>query len=222
MDFRRRRTVIDDSSTLTNGIVAYYNFEEAAGDLLDQVGSNDGTITGTAYEQAGVVNYGYVFDTDGNDLITMGDVADFDLAQLSVSIWIKTVYDYDIFNNWASGNGWWIRMTSAGKLQWLIGTSPYPDVYSNASLRDNAWHHVVCTYDESIMKLYIDNVLQDDTASSSVTITYTGTTSFIGDRTGGTNFEGSMDELGVWNRALTQAEVTELYNGGSGATYPFT
>jgi hypothetical protein len=35
------------------------------------------------------------------------------------------------------------------------------------------------------------------------------------------SFNGQLDEVGVWNRALSQADVTKLYNGGAGLTYPF-
>ena len=35
-------------------------------------------------------------------------------------------------------------------------------------------------------------------------------------------FDGMMDEIGVWSRALTATEVTELYNSGNGLAYPFS
>ena len=33
--------------------------------------------------------------------------------------------------------------------------------------------------------------------------------------------DGSVDELGLWNRVLTSGEMTNLWNGGAGLTYPF-
>jgi hypothetical protein len=38
----------------------------------------------------------------------------------------------------------------------------------------------------------------------------------------GGSFNGSIDEVGIWSRALTSSEVTSLYNSGSGRQYPFT
>ena len=45
----------------------------------------------------------------------------------------------------------------------------------------------------------------------------------IGSRSSGAwnEFEGEIDELGIWSRVLTADEVTELWNGGAGITYPF-
>jgi hypothetical protein len=38
---------------------------------------------------------------------------------------------------------------------------------------------------------------------------------------GGQNFLGEIDEVGIWSRALTSGEISDLYNSGSGLSYPF-
>ena len=38
----------------------------------------------------------------------------------------------------------------------------------------------------------------------------------------GRSFKGTIDELGIWNRALTDADVSKLYNNGNGLSYPFS
>jgi hypothetical protein len=43
----------------------------------------------------------------------------------------------------------------------------------------------------------------------------------VNDFTNALFFDGTIDEVGIWNRSLSSSEVSELYNGGSGASYPF-
>ena len=43
----------------------------------------------------------------------------------------------------------------------------------------------------------------------------------LGTTTSPEEFDGIMDEVGIWNRVLSDSEITELYNGGAGLTYPF-
>ena len=75
-----------------------------------------------------------------------------------------------------------------------------------------AWMHLVGTYSNTKMKLYRDGVLIDST-------TFTGTGSsavnqplWIGRGPSGNYYAGVFDDIGIWNRSLTQAEVTALYN----------
>jgi Concanavalin A-like lectin/glucanases superfamily/Secretion system C-terminal sorting domain len=76
----------------------------------------------------------------------------------------------------------------------------------------NQWDHYVATYDAGIMKLYRNGVYQ-----STGTFTHTGTTSAnlplsIGrGLASGTNYVGDIDDIAIWNRALSQSEITNLY-----------
>ncbi len=75
-----------------------------------------------------------------------------------------------------------------------------------------AWMHVVATYNNGVMNLYRDGMLQ-----SSTNFTYTGTTAanmgfYVGRGFAGGYYAGLLDDVGVWTRALTQLEITALYN----------
>jgi len=71
--------------------------------------------------------------------------------------------------------------------------------------------------------LYIDDVTQSGTTAATFggfgPSTYTGIRS---DDVATTEWDGVIDELGIWDRVLSASEVTELYNSGSGFQYPFT
>jgi hypothetical protein len=72
------------------------------------------------------------------------------------------------------------------------------------------------------MELFVDGVSQGTIVAGSSLASGAGFG--VGNSTivGGGLYNGSIDEAGVWSRALSQADVTELYNGGAGLTYPFT
>lgn len=81
---------------------------------------------------------------------------------------------------------------------------------------DGAWHHVVGTYDRKAVRFYLDGAEVGTGTPASFPIgynTFTARDMYIGDYDGGLqcgnqgNFAGSIDDVRVWNRALTPAEV---------------
>ena len=89
---------------------------------------------------------------------------------------------------------------------------------SNTNITDSNWHYLALTKDGSSWKWYLDG--RPDGTSSWAWINDIVTTDWsIGGRliTGSlTPFYGNIDEVAVWNRALTDSEVQTLWNGGSG------
>jgi hypothetical protein len=94
-----------------------------------------------------------------------------------------------------------------------------PNVFTAGS-----WHLVLFWYDSS------DGSVNASINNGTVT-TLTGATGNIERSTPLTvgyrleaslTYDGLIDEIGIWDRVLTPAERTQLYNGGAGITYPFT
>jgi hypothetical protein len=85
---------------------------------------------------------------------------------------------------------------------------------------DGTFHHAVGTADGSTIKIYIDGSFKqgntDDLGEVAVSDMAIGS---VGDALAQSGTQ--IDEVGVWNRALSQAEITSLYNAGAGKTYPF-
>lgn len=87
-------------------------------------------------------------------------------------------------------------------------------VNSNTNINDNIWHNVIGTYDNSTssMKIYIDGVLK-----GSITGTFNTSNSnlYIGERnleTGLQKMDGILDDIGIWNRALSTQEISNMFN----------
>src|SRR5205085_385302 len=98
-------------------------------------------------------------------------------------------------------------------------------IAENITLTYGAWYHLVLTYDGINVTGWINGVSQGSYPSSgngdpnqSVCSGFT----ILNYVCGINNFtQGKVDEVGVWNRALSAAEVSDLYNGGVGKTIPF-
>ena len=92
---------------------------------------------------------------------------------------------------------------------------------TSAPISRAEWHHVVFQWDTTTQKskLYVDGVFVGEESIAAF--------GPISDRlswaagVNGYGFNGRIDEIGVWNRVLNDAEITQLYNGGAGKAYPF-
>lgn len=202
-----------------------YTVEFAGNGLHDQIWDNRNTI----FSAVGVSN-SYATAFDGvNDYVDFGNNYTFEHSQaFSIGFWVKpnniaatrcliskcsndaNVYGYNLQHLITTGRIQ-IQMRSSG------GTFPVHSFTS--ALTPGVWQHVVFTYSGnsniSGARCYVDTVVGDTPASSALSGTFANTASFIvGARNTAFPFSGHIDEVSVWNKALSQAEVNELYNSG--------
>lgn len=87
-----------------------------------------------------------------------------------------------------------------------------------ASIGTGAWYHVVLTRDAAgVANIYINGALSGDADQDSGTPTVGEGNLFIGNDSGGDNtFDGPIDDVRIYDAELTAAQVSLLYNGGSG------
>ena len=77
------------------------------------------------------------------------------------------------------------------------------------------WYHVVGTISSDKIKLYVDGQ-QISESDKTFNFSESYDTYFVGSQYQDTPFNGQVDAVGIWNRALSGAEVAELYNNGTG------
>ncbi len=213
----------------TNGLVGLWSFngDDIAGTTAyDRSGQgNNGTLTNGPVKTDGKVGQALSFDgTD--DYVNVGTTSTaFDFAtNLSGSAWIKTSSNSETVVAY-NGNSAIVHMSvgsttsggTANKFVMVLRTnSGSSSVFnSNTTVNDNVWHHIAFTRNTSTQKvgLYVDGVLDSE---SSYTDTDTINTSGGGHRigfytTGAYPFSGAIDEVRVYNRALTTSEIQSLY-----------
>ena len=95
----------------------------------------------------------------------------------------------------------------------LDGTEHY--VFSDVPVNDGIWHLGVGTFDGTNTKVFLDAVLQESANHSGQTPNNNTYPLYIGQYGPGfTTYEGDVDEVRIWNRALSQQEITDLYLHG--------
>lgn len=160
-----------------------------------------------------------------NDVISVTSTQSLKLSKFSVAAWFKTTSNFGSeasivnkggFGTDSSGNNmnYGIWMTSSEKVEGGFETSSGSNRYavSSSSFNDEKWHHGVVTFDGSIVRLYVDGV-QVGTRTTASTPEMSGNHPLkIGanSRSISNLFTGSIDEVGVWNRALTTLEIANL------------
>ncbi len=224
-------------SPLSNGLVGYWKFDEGTGSsATDWSGSgNTGTWNGTLGSQWINGKFGTAGVFNGtNNYVNNGTSTTAEPTTITLSAWIKTTSAgttstantiFDKTRGASNGSAYLfdvggdIGVGHAGKLEFaMFNGSAWTAVYSNLSVNDGIWHHVVATYDLQNMKLYVDGKL-DNTLATTMAIPYNGTQSlYIGayNNAGTCFYNGSIDEARVYKRAMTSAEVTQLYNFAPG------
>jgi len=225
------------SSTLLDGLKAYYKLDEASGNAIDSHGDNDGTNNGATQGATGKIGNCYDFEADEDDYVDMGNTADLSAptGAGSISCWVKI----ESYVNYASvvskinfntdRNGY-IFFIHVGYARGGGGSATANDYTADGAAVDlsslSTWYHVVFTWDvvPGEMKVYINNGAADLTDSGLAITFVTNVNNFrLGYSVGpyGDVIDGLLDEVGIWSRALTSSEVAELYNSGNGKTYPF-
>lgn len=217
---------------LTTSLVSYYKLDESSGNADDAVSTNDLTNANVTYG-TGKINNGAISDSD-TDRLYIADNASLSITRaLSISTWVK--FDsVPTSTNYAVLAG---KYTGAGNQRsyqlYLYGDGNlYFDVSSNGSTASSTpyawtpttgvWYHVSATYTPSTsVIIYINGTSVVTNTTSIPASIYDSTAEFhlLGDNTKGGRM--TQDEVGIWSRALSSTEVSELYNSGNGKTYPF-
>lgn len=163
-----------------------------------------------------------------DEYVTMGNVLGFERTDsFSISFWVKhSGASWVIVNKMQTGGSWTgyeVYSSSAGQIYFtLISalTSNQLEVQTTGlSLNDGQWHHIIATYAgtsaPSGIVLYADgSSVSFSTLTNNLTASIVHTSPFRLGTDGSTWTVGRMDEVAVYNRVLSAAEVTWIYNSG--------
>ena len=222
------------SATLNDDIISYYKLDETTGVVVDELGSNEGTNDGATRGVTGKIDNAFEFD-GVNDYVDLGDDISLELTTWTFSVWFKKasngvtgvlISKRDTAGDPHSDN-YRLRSQTDNKIYGLFEATDGTNVEVNTitAITDTDWHHIVWTFNNSdkTNRLYLDGVLEDDDTEILSPETSDAKNAYIGgDKWNNIQyFDGDIDEVGIWDRALTSGEVTDLYNSGAGITYPF-
>jgi Concanavalin A-like lectin/glucanases superfamily/Secretion system C-terminal sorting domain len=199
--------------------VAYYPF---TGNANDAVGSNNGTVNGAALttDRFGNANSAYSFD-GVNDFIGTAALALAQTDNWTMMAWVKPASLSQVgiivlngFNNGSTGNGYAMAMSDGtGALgNGLSGLHSAVAWHNSGGVfsTNNIWYHVAMIRESGIVKYYINGVQTGNTTTNGI-VTPSGTLR-IGSLNGFLFWNGAIDEVKIFNTALTAAQVQQQYN----------
>lgn len=219
----------------SNGLVSYWNLDEASSTRADSEGTNDLSDNNTVDSSTGIVGSAASFEESNDEYLSISDVSQSGLditGDISIAMWInmESTSVHQIFAHKYHGNqnkrAYTFYRDSGGDLTACLSQvgsvgNCKTESYSFAT---STWYHVAFTWDSSadVGKIFVngEQVGTDKTYNITSVNTndqpfYLGTNEYI------ETFDGLMDEAAVWNRALSEYEVKVLYAlGNAGFAFP--
>lgn len=192
-------------------LVAYYDFNGDANDASEY--GSDGVVNGPTLttDREAVANQAYLFDGTDDD-ITVADTNNFRFSsQITITTWIRPDEQKSQVVCRKGGGAvtplFELSLSGTGDIVFALETNQVRKTgYTTAT-----WVHVAGTYDGSMMRLYVDGILSDSTSIADALIQDTSTL-LIGTRTNqaSNTFHGAIDEIRIYDVALTQSEIATL------------
>ncbi|MHC4571049.1 MAG: LamG-like jellyroll fold domain-containing protein, partial [Planctomycetota bacterium] len=206
-------------------LVAHWKFDEGTGITAnDSAGNNHGTIYNANWT-TGQIGGALSFDGNG-DYVSIPDDDSLDITNnLTISAWVKRTgagssneiilskydggqYSYRLFFRNTNVVRWWLSQNGTA------GNRAFVD--STVTISDTNWHSIAATFKNGTLQIYIDGV--DSTGSTDGSISSIKATDqplFIGQENSGGYFGGSIDDVRIYNRVLSEDEIEALANGGT-------
>lgn len=237
------------SAAITSGLQGYWKFDESSGNASDSSG-NSNTIVNTntaTFGTPAVIGKAAILASSSSQYFTITNASQTGLhftTAVSVSMWVNLTNQ--LGNNGPIAALFTKDDDATNQREYVF---EYRDVASvkklsvfnpgtcanasgelidkNVTITPGSFAMVTFTYDVTAKTVtyYLNGVSQGTTVGTNTTLPSTCTSAVdVGaDHIAlpGSSVNGKLDEVGAWNRVLTAAEVTSLYNGGAGLAYPF-
>jgi hypothetical protein len=209
-------------------LIGWWKMDETSGTVAaDSSGyGNDGTVVGGAQWVSGYIDGALDFDGD-DDYVDCGYDPIFDTAgEMTAAAWVTI---RSIPTAWAC-------VIAKGEYSWRISnenldprfhfgitiwSASNPSISGPTMIGYNEWHHVAGTYDGENINVYLDGSV-DATVATTSHIGVNSANVLIGENpeAAGRNWDGMIDDVRLYNRALSQAEIGELMPQQLKATLP--
>jgi len=242
MYLQRIGILAQTQASVWDGLQSYWRIDETSGTAIaDAINYANGTLASGTINNTGKNNKCWNSTSNSGQAITLGNKFNFEYNNaFTINAWVNPTAGYSYYSIFSKENGaspyegYQFRIYNtvlhlllinrlAAPLAWIYVSTV--DTISNAQ-----WTMVTATYTGSGVASGIQfyknggictkNAPIADNLSSGSIVTASGINCCVAGQHGSTQtFVGSVDEVGVWNKALSQADITELYNSGTGKFY---
>src|SRR5271166_1095067 len=205
---------LEEKTLLSTGLVAAYNFDAGSGTVLTDVSGNgnNGTITNATWSTAG--KYGGALSFNGkSSTVTINNSPSLDLTTgMTLEAWVNPTTVSSAWRDviYKGNDNYWLEATSTNnKLPGAGGTFGGADVatYGTSALATKTWTFLTETYDGATLRLYVNGVQVSSMAQTGNILTSTNALQIGGDSIYGQYFNGLIDNVRIYNTALTQSQI---------------
>jgi len=207
----------------SRGLVGWWRFDKLDGKVaLDESGNEyDGMLRGTPQRQPGKIGAALRYNGEDN-YVDIDKSPAFDIVDaITVTAWIQAdPRQRSAFNRTIIGKArcWEVTLHRGTNVlgfacHGLDVPSLYPEIWLKGKkmLEDSCWHHIAAVYDGDTMLLYVDGSL-DTSVPASGRMNTTNDQVQIGSAEGSAGFNGLIDDVRIYNRALSSKDIAQLYD----------
>jgi len=213
-----KREIISDVNMTGNHLLYHFNNDSDVGEnysnqdvVYDYSGwGNNGALNGAIWINTSLKGSGAFIFNGISNTINITNISALIGENVSISAWI----------NWVEGSGQIDPIisqsnSSDGYCLYINCTDNKPafrlgnDIAKSPTTINNGWHHIVGIHNETVLQLYIDGSLKDTTTKTGSGIS---TNAYVGFDNVNNYYNGTIDEIAVWNRTLSGEEISIIYN----------
>jgi hypothetical protein len=203
-------------SDVTNGLVLHWKLDEATGTIAaDSSGhGNDGTVVNVGAGDRVAGRFGTALDiSGGNPHVFKSNLTAAISGDMTLSCWIVARSPAGVAMDLVSATGdeWQMREDGAlGRLGWENAGGPATPLYTTWSLHlDGLWHHVAFVREGTAYRLYVDDRFVGTAGGTAVSYSAL----WAGRGVAGAGWQGKIDDVRLYNRALSWGEIGSLQAG---------
>jgi hypothetical protein len=225
---------LSSTAQISSGLTHKYYFN--SGNANDEVGSANGTVSGATLTTDRFNNANSAYSFNGtNNYIVLDTASQLLSSTGSISVWCKKTANSatgsgfmynpvflakntrDLYSSYIEGAALYAS-TNSNKFFTITTSSTPTEKYtsSTTTASNGTWYHLVMTWNDVSLKLYINGVQEGSTVAKNFTSTFSTTKKAIlgatQDATNNRFFNGVIDDLAIYNRVLTAQDITDLYN----------
>jgi len=210
-------------------LITHWTLDEGIGTIAsDATGNgNDGVLVNGPVWTSGILNGALLFDGQNDHVVVDSSPLDMNTWNaISVGAWIKNdvgagagTDDIVSYWNYPSSRSWVLTHHKNDRYFWeIMGKG-----FVTGGTVSGDWTHVMGTYDGGTMRLYVNGVQVGSAGGLSGNLPASTANVIIGSQANGSNyFDGIIDDVQIYHRALSDSEIQALYDGSGQANIPPT